>query len=362
MPNKKWMIYGANGYTGELIAREAQKRDLQPILAGRDQPIVSALAQELGCEFRIFTLESPAYMIEALANVGLVLHCAGPFSATAEPMVNACLAAKVHYLDITGEIDVFESIRRLHDLAVKRGVFLMPGVGFDVVAFDCLALNLKKYLPDAIHLILAFDAEGRPSTGTMKTMIEGLKVGGCVRENGVIKKVSFAHKVREVSFPNGKKLAVTIPWGDVSTAYYTTGIPNIEVYKTFPKSEITRMKLARLFKPLLSSATVQRYLKNKLAHNSRGPDVVERVNTKCYLWGQVANASGETREAHLITPNGYVFTVHAALGVVEYLLKYDIEPGVHTPAKVMGEHYVRTLPGVELKIGSPDPLKVETRS
>ncbi len=351
MPNKKWMIYGANGYTGELIAREAQKRNLQPILAGRDQPVVSALARELGCEFRIFTLDSPAYMIDALSQVEIVLHCAGPFSATSEPMVNACLAAKTNYLDITGEIEVFESIRRLHDLAVKRGIFLMPGVGFDVVPTDCLALNLKKFLPDATHLVLAFDAEGRPSKGTAQTMIEGIKVGGRIRENGVIKQVPLAYKVREIPFPHGTKMAATIPWGDVSTAYYTTGIPNIEVYKAFPKSEITKMKLARPLRSLLGSNAVQTYLKNKIATHSRGPDVVERVNTKCYIWGEVSNAAGEKKAAQLITPNGYVVTVHAALGIVEYLLKYEIDPGVHTPAEVMGEHYVRTLPGVEMRVG-----------
>ncbi len=350
MSDKKWMIYGANGYTGELIAREAQKRNLQPILAGRDQPVVSALARELGCEFRIFKLESSAFIIEALSHVDLVLHCAGPFSTTSEPMVNACLAAKTHYLDITGEIQVFETIRRQQDVALRRRVMLMPGVGFDIVATDCLALNLKKYLPDAKQLILAFDAEGRPSKGTARTMIEGLKVGGRVRENGVIKNVPLAYKVREIPFPHGSKIAATIPWGDVSTAYYTTGIPNIEVYKAFNKSEIARMKLARPFKPLLGSEAMQRYFKNKLASNSRGPDVVERVNSRCYVWGQVVNAGGQTREAHLMTPNGYVFTVHAALGIVEYLLEYDIEPGVHTPAEVMGEHYVRTLPGVGMKV------------
>jgi len=351
MSDKKWMIYGANGYTGELIAREAQKRDLQPILAGRDQPTVSSLAHELGFEFRIFSLDYPARVIDALSQIDLVLHCAGPFSATSEAMVSACLAAKTHYLDITGEIEVFESIRQQQALAVKRGIGLLPGVGFDVVPFDCLALNLKKFLPSANQLLLAFDAEGRPSNGTARTMIEGLKVGGRVRENGIIKNVPLAYKVREIPFPHGSRIAATIPWGDVSSAYHTTGIPNIEVYKAFAQSEITKMKLARPFKPLLASAAMQRYLKNKIATNSGGPDVVERVNTKCYIWGQVTNAGGETREAHMITPNGYVVTVHAALGIVEYLLKYDIQPGVHTPAAVMGEHYVRTLPGVEMRVG-----------
>ena len=44
----EWLIYGANGYTGELIAREARKRGMTPILAGRSQESVASLAGELG--------------------------------------------------------------------------------------------------------------------------------------------------------------------------------------------------------------------------------------------------------------------------------------------------------------------------
>src|SRR4051794_8227576 len=122
-----WMIYGANGYTGELIAREAVRRGHRPILAGRHAGKIEPLANELGCEARVFGLGEPQ-----LDDIELVLHCAGPFVHTAMPMVRACLTTGAHYLDITGELGVFEQIFARDGEAKRANVTLLPGVGFDV--------------------------------------------------------------------------------------------------------------------------------------------------------------------------------------------------------------------------------------
>src|ERR1041385_8703814 len=103
-----WMIYGANGYTGELIAREAIRRGLRPIIAGRNRTKIADLGQQTGLETRVFDLGDAPAAVESLNSVTLVLHCAGPFSATSAPMIDACLKSRAHYLDITGEISVFE--------------------------------------------------------------------------------------------------------------------------------------------------------------------------------------------------------------------------------------------------------------
>ncbi len=224
------MIYGANGYTGELIAREAVKRGERPVLAGRNAAAIEPLARELGLEWRAFDLARPD-----LSGVQLVLHCAGPFMHTSRPMVDACLAAGVHYLDITGEIAVFEAVFRRDAEARQRRVTLLPGVGFDVVPTDCLAAQLHAELPDANELWLAFFTRSGVSRGTLRTMIEGAGLGGAIRRDGRIKVVPQMYDVQEIPFTSGPKLAMTIPWGDISTAYRSTGIPNIRVYSSQPK-------------------------------------------------------------------------------------------------------------------------------
>lgn len=350
MSVKYWMIYGANGFTGELIAREARERGLTPILAGRDKMRIPALGQQLGLAVKVFDLDTPSAIIEALAGIDLLLHCAGPFSATSTPMVQACLAAKTHYLDINGEIEVFERIRQQNVHAKQRQVMLMPGVGFDVVATDCLALNLKKYLPDATELALAFEAQGRPSSGTAKTNAEGLRIGGKVRENGILKTVPYALKTKEIPFRHGRKLAATIAWGDISTAYHTTGIPNIEVYKTMKPGRVRMMKGLRPFKAFLASALMQNYLKTRIAQKHKNPDTLERGSTRSYVWGQVRNVKGNTKTAHLELPNSYEVTKLTAIAAVECFMRLAPKPGVHTPASVLGEHFIRTIPGIEMHL------------
>jgi len=152
---KSLLIYGSNGYTGDLIARFAVNQGLRPILAGRNREKISAQANELGLEYRIFPLHDSAAIDAVLDDVSTVLHCAGPFALTSKPMAQACLRAKAHYLDITGEIGVLESLARRDADAKSVGVMLLPGTGFDVVPSDCLAAHLKRRLPSATRLTLA---------------------------------------------------------------------------------------------------------------------------------------------------------------------------------------------------------------
>ena len=188
------MIYGANGYTGELIAREAVKRDLRPVLAGRTAAKVEQLASNLGLQGRVFDLGNAAATSKSVEGMGLVLHCAGPFSATAAPMMAVCLATRAHYLDITGEISVFEHARTLGAAARAAGIVICSGVGFDVIPTDCVAAALKAALPDATHLALGFDSRSGFSPGTAKTSVEGLAQGGKVRQDGRIISVPLAYK------------------------------------------------------------------------------------------------------------------------------------------------------------------------
>ena len=322
---------------------------MAPMLAGRNEAAVKGLAEELDLPYRIFELDNIDRLKQQLEDVHAVLHCAGPFSATSAPMVEACLQTGTHYLDITGEIDVFEAIRRQDAAAKARGVLLMPGCGFDVVPTDCLALMLKNRLPDATHLLLAFASSGRPSRGTAKTMVEGFKVGGRVRENGVLRHVPLAYKVTALPFFTGPQLAMTIPWGDVSTAFVTTGIPNIEVYLGVTPAQVKQVKRMRYWRWLVSRDWVQTYLKKKIDQRRPGPTDEERQKAKTVVYGKVENEAGQWAEIQLLTPNGYDLTVEASLGIVEDVLKHDVPAGYRTPAQLMGADFVMQLPGVERK-------------
>jgi short subunit dehydrogenase-like uncharacterized protein len=340
----QWMIYGANGYTGELIAREAKRRGMTPVLAGRSSDTIAKLASELGLEHRIFSLASAEAIAPHLEGIGLVLHCAGPFTRTSAPVIEACLRTKAHYLDITGEIGVFEHAQRRHGDAETAGVVVCPGVGFDVIPTDCVAAALKNALPDADHLALGFETQSGLSAGTAKTTVEGLAQPGKIRVGGKIVDVPHAHRVRRIDFGNGEKLAMTIPWGDVSTAFYTTGIPNIEVFVPSSRLIVAGAKTLNAFRWLVGWGPLQNMLKGA-ASKTKGPSAEQRDRIPTYVWGEVTNPAGEKKTARIRTANGYAITVTGALAVVAYLLGNRPAGGTYTPARLMGADLVTKLPG-----------------
>lgn len=343
----QWMIYGANGYTGELIAREAVRLGLQPILAGRSRDKLQPLASELDLETRVFDLNDAQAVRIALDGLGLVLHCAGPFSATSAPMIEGCLEVGAHYLDITGEAPVFEHTHAAAQAsrAKEKGVVLCSGVGFDVIPTDCVALKLKQLLPDATHLSLGFDTSSGLSPGTSKTAIEGLSLGNLERIDGKLVHTPMGRKHREIDFGRGQRYAMAIPWGDVSTAYYTTGIPNIDTWFPMPKSMVVGAQMMNLVRPLMGVAWVQALLKNLAGKYVKGPDEKAREKLPTYVWGEARNAAGEVKTVRIKTANGYKLTVDGSLAIVAWLMSHEIEGGSYTPAMLLGAELVEKLPG-----------------
>ena len=341
---KTFLIYGANGYTGELITRYAVERGMRPILAGRNAIAIESLAKKNHLEYRIFSLDETARMDAALKEVDAVMHCAGPFSLTSRPMVEACLRNKKHYTDITGEIAVFESIARLDKQAQDAGIMIMPGVGFDVVPTDCLARHLKDRLPTATHLTLAFYGVGRLSHGTQATMTMNVGQGGAIRKDGKITRVPSAWKTRAIDFGDVTKLGVTIPWGDVATAYYSTGIPNIEVYTVVPAKQLKLIKLSRYLGWLLATARIQQRLQKQIP--AGGPSDEERSQGKTLLWGEASDPNGNRVESRMTAPEGYTTTALTALNIMCKILGGNFTSGFQTPAKAYGADMILEIEGV----------------
>lgn len=346
----QFLLYGANGYTGTLIAELAQQYGLTPILAGRSEHAVKALADRLGYAYRVFPLDHQEALYNALAEVPVVLHAAGPFKHTAQPMMEACLKTGTHYLDITGEIDIFELGASLDQQAQAKGILLMPGTGFDVVPTDSLALHLKNTLPDATSLQLAFAASGGGmSHGSANTMVESLGALGAVRKDGKIVAVPVGHKTLMVPFNEKKWMVMTIPWGDVSTAYYTTGIPNIEVYVGVSPYAYKNFRRMRFISGLLKTNFIRNIIRNQIKKRPSGPTDAQRDASQCFIWGRVENAAGQVRTARMITPNGYTLTAQTSLAITQKVLTQKVPVGFQTPAKVFGTDLILGVEGVKLE-------------
>jgi short subunit dehydrogenase-like uncharacterized protein len=347
MPDKiPFLIYGAYGYTGELITRLAVEKGYRPLLGGRDESKLKPLAEELRLPYHVFNLNEEEKADRALQKVNAVLHCAGPFFKTSRLMVYACLRNKVHYLDITGEIEVFEWIATKDAEARKAGIVLLPGAGFDVVPTDCLAAYLKTKLPEATQLELAFSGVSKMSKGTALTMIENMHAGGLVRQQGKLVKVPAGYKTKRIQFGKEEKLAVSIPWGDVSTAYYSTQIPNIVVYAATNLANIAAIKASRYAGWLLKSDWLQQYLKQRVTERVSGPGLQHRQQAQSYLWGQVKDDKGHVHTARLQTPEAYELTAHTAVLATHLVSEGKIDAGFKTPSLAFGADFILQVKGV----------------
>lgn len=342
-----FLIYGSYGYTGDLIARWAVERGHTPILAGRNPEKLATQAVALGLQHFAFTLDDFQALHKALEGVDAVLHCAGPFHRTARPMVDACLRTSTHYLDITGEIAVFESLAAMDAEAREAGVMLLPGVGFDVVPSDCLAAHLKRRLPSATRLTLAIRALSTTSHGTAFTAVENLDRAGMVRRNGRLTPVPAGSLTRQIDLGRGPVACVALPWGDVSTAYYSTGIPNIEVYFAFPEFMRSALIASRHLGWLLVSSPVQAALKAGIRLMPLGPSAEQRARGSGVLWGEVVDDAGERRVTRLRTPEGYALTERTAVAAVERVLGGRAEPGFQTPSLAFGADFIMDFDGVQ---------------
>ena len=344
----RWLLYGATGYTGRLLAEEAVRRGLRPVLAGRSREKLEPLGEKLGLPTLAVDLADGPALRQALQGAALVLHAAGPFIHTSAPMVEACLDVRASYLDITGEIPVFEANFARDAAARERGVALISGVGFDVVPSDCLAVHVARKLAVPSALEIAIDTGGSgPSAGTLKSILELLPGGGVVRRGGTLQKWRLGKGSRSFRFPSGLRKAAAVPWGDLSTAFRSTGIPDITTYMTMPPGGIGAMTLAGpLIVAALGSSSLRRAATGWVERRVPGPTEAQRNRGRCHLWARAVDREGQEAEAWLTTPEGYAFTALSGIRAVEQTLAQK-PIGAVTPAMAFGADFVLGIEGVQ---------------
>ena len=345
MPN--FLIYGSYGYTGQLIVARALKEGLRPILAGRNEKKLRAQAEQYSLDCRAFSLHDMAKLDAALLDVDAVLHCAGPFIHTFRQMAEACLRTKRHYVDISGEIPGFEALASMDDRAKEAGIMLLPGAGFDVVPSDCLAAHLSQRLPSARQFRLFLRGVGAGvSRGTAKSAIENMHRQGTIRRDGQLVQVPPAWNVRERDFGRGYTKVVSVGWGDVSTAYYSTGIPNIEAYFAFPESVINLLRLMRVVGPLMYNRVVKGLLKLSIDMFLKGPKEERRKSASAIFVGEVIGQKGERAVSRLMTPEGYTCTALTTVEIMKRILNKDLKTGFQTPSLAYGSNFILQFEGV----------------
>ena len=354
MSASPWMIYGANGYTGKLVAEEAVSRGHKPLLAGRSAEKLAPMAERLGLEWAAVSLEDTDALQKLVGKTGLVFHAAGPFVHTSRPMIEACLACGASYLDVTGEIPVFQHTFACDAAARKRGILLISGVGMDVIPTDCLSAYVAGKVPGAQQLEIALAGTSTLSPGTVKSALEFMPKGGLVRRNGELISLPLGSGAKRVGFSDRTRTVMPIPWGDLVTALHTTGISNITTYMAVSRRSARMAELAGpVMRRVLAVGLVRNLAKGAVGRVVKGPDERQRQAGRSYFWARAASED-QSVEAWLETVEGYQFTAVAGVRCVEKVLAGNVQggrlSGALTPALAFGADFVLEIEGTRRSI------------
>jgi short subunit dehydrogenase-like uncharacterized protein len=210
-----------------------------------------------------------------------------------------------------------------------------------------MALALKNKLPDATHLILAFGTKGGGiSHGTATSMLNKLGGSSAERIEGKLVPQKLGHKSLAVEVEGFAMFTMAIPWGDLSTAWRTTGIPNITTYTRMGKNVYYALKAQVLFNWLLRTKWLRGMLKKRIDAGPAGPSAEQRNRSRSYIYGKVTNKKGEAVSAGFSGPEGYTLTALASFHIAKKIMNNEWKAGYQTPAGCYGEKLVFELPGV----------------
>lgn len=347
MKAKQWTIYGAYGYTGRLLVEEAVKRGHRPILAGRDAAKLKKLASKYGLEFEVYSVEDREKLRRSAAKTDLIYNLAGPYNDTLEPIIGACLAEKTNYFDLTGDIKMYEKMFEYDKAARKAGVALISGVGFDVVATECLAKYVSDKVGGAETLEVGMLAVTNPSAGTFKQTMEILPKGSARFSNGKLERIPLGDGAKKLNFGVGEYKSIPIPVGELISARRSTGADNIAIYLAMDKA------VSIIAKPLLKALGAGASLdfgKKALQKIGdivmSGPSKEQNLKTKAYARATAVSKSGKTASALLITPEAYYFTVLAGINAVGQIF-IGKPKGALTPSQAFGADFPLSVERVE---------------
>jgi saccharopine dehydrogenase (NAD+, L-lysine-forming) len=335
------VVYGATGFTGRLICKELERRQIAFAVAGRDRNKLSALAASLkpAPEVIVAALDDAEALQAMAARCKAVLACAGPFARLGRPVLEAAIAAGRHYLDITGESNYVRDTVARDGEAKAKGIALINAVGFDVVPTDAAAVLASEAAGGSpAQLRIAFATNGRPTQGTTRSALDGAQLGGLAWLDGQYVQEPVGREVWEVDFPApvGKRRTMSVPWGDLSTAPRSTGTRNLRTFMAMPPSMIAMRSVMPLFSRVVRNRVVHGLMARLVDTLPEGPSDAERADSHFAVVAEAEGSRG-TASAWVTGGDGYDFTAASAVWCAMKAARGELAGrGALTPTQAFG--------------------------
>ncbi|MBA2764334.1 MAG: saccharopine dehydrogenase NADP-binding domain-containing protein [Thermoleophilaceae bacterium] len=313
------VLYGATGYTGQLVTEELVARAVPFVLGGRREQALRALSASRGngAEIRIASVDDPASMRALMDGCDVVINCAGPFSLAGETVVAAAVDTATHYIDSTGEQPYMQAVFERHGPAAERaGVALVPAMAFDYVPGDCIARLAAAELEPLRELRLYYAVSGFGATrGTLRSSLEMLKGGDIVYEDGDWAPApSYVAPERfEFPAPLGLKSVSKYPSGEIVTVPRHTQTRKVTARIT-SETFVPSPRLAGAMPymtPVISAALrtpLRGVLHRAINRLPEGPELEQRRSAAFTVVAVAHAGDGRTRQGVVRGSDVYGFT------------------------------------------------------
>lgn len=291
-------LLGASGYSGRLIAQRLDEVGQAFTPCGRDE-------QRLVETVTGLVAAGPPTVVDATSTVDMqrladahdvVINTVGPFLGTSEPVVEACVAGRCHYVDITAEQAFVEWMQaEIAPRAAAAGISVVPSTGFDYLPGDLLATIAANAVDEVEEIHVAYFVPGtvgmlrRSSAGTRRTLASLVgapmtaHVGGARRAE----RLGEARRLAWFPKPVGPRHAAGAPGLEALTL--PARFPTVEVVRTYLAMSSWQAEAAQFLGTVGRLASVRAFLEKVTAGGRGGPDEAARKQTR---WGCVAEAAG----------------------------------------------------------------------
>ncbi len=348
------LLYGATGYTGRLTARALEEKEVTYAVAGRDEKRLGELSASLAShpKTHAVAIDDAAGLRRIAETARVVISTAGPYTRLGPPLVEAALAARSHFLDVTGEQAYLRWVYEQDKRAREAGITIVNAMGLDVVPGDIAAHIATAAMQAPQRLDVAYWSPAAISRGTLKSMAAHTGLGGWY-DQGEYRNAPPGWFRRSFPYPKplGTRDGIFIPWGDVVTAPRTTGAKQVRTYFIARKGTVRMMHTLRALSAASWTTGLTRlFLKTKL-RSHRDPDPKGQAEAPFRVLAEATDEDGSVQRGYVAGKDPYGFTAAAVAHAASILAREDAPHGVLTPTQAFTfGPFIAALDGFDLDV------------
>lgn len=325
-----------------MIAKVAIERGHDVMVSGSDRDRLRRLSAELGVPGEAVRPHEEVALRRLIRGGASVINVAGPFATTFRPMLQACAAEGVPYLDLNGELDVFREMEDFVDHH-RPAIPVLSGVGFGVTAGESVAMHAVSLLGQAERVWLGLAPDlGPRSPAAVASTLRTVAKGGAVVENGQFVPERMGRRSFTAALAGRKETYISMPLGELWAVRRTTGASIViaGVTQATPERILLRSGVLGV---LARSEKIRSWLVGRL---SRAVAQNGRV-FESRVWARAEDGQGRTAEAVLTMGEGYHWSAEAAVRAAEHVA-LDRRAGFWTPGQYLGKEFALGVPSTKL--------------